>query len=45
MAYRSIHELDFNIHYWRTHTGHEVDFILGDGEIATETRDQQPISY
>lgn len=38
MAYRSYMSLDFDIRYWRTKTGLEVDFILGDGEIAIEVK-------
>lgn len=38
LAYRSYHRLDFPIHFWRTKTGLEVDFILGDGEIAVEIK-------
>jgi predicted AAA+ superfamily ATPase len=38
IAYRSYRELDFNISYWRTKTGLEVDFILGDGEVAIEVK-------
>ncbi|HBR15845.1 MAG TPA: AAA family ATPase [Candidatus Omnitrophica bacterium] len=37
-AYRSYRELDFSIRYWRTKTGLEVDFILGDGEVAVEVK-------
>ncbi|MCX6270797.1 MAG: AAA family ATPase [Bacteroidetes bacterium] len=38
VAFRSYHSLDFQIGYWRTKTGLEVDFILGDGEIAIEVK-------
>lgn len=38
VAYRSYLSLDFEIGYWRTKTGLEVDFILGDGEIAIEVK-------
>ncbi len=38
VAFRSYHNLDFEIGYWRTKTGLEVDFILGDGEIAIEVK-------
>jgi predicted AAA+ superfamily ATPase len=37
-AYDSYHDLDFPIHFWRTKSGLEVDFILGDGEIALEIK-------
>lgn len=38
MAYRGLNSLDFAISFWRTKTGLEVDFILGDGEIAIEVK-------
>ena len=38
VAYRGIQEKDFEISYWRTKTGLEVDFILGRGEIAIEVK-------
>jgi predicted AAA+ superfamily ATPase len=38
IAFRSYLNLDFEIGYWRTKTGLEVDFILGDGEIAIEVK-------
>lgn len=38
IAYRGLNDLDFNLNYWRTQTGHEVDFILGDAEIAIEVK-------
>jgi predicted AAA+ superfamily ATPase len=34
-SYRDIH---YPIRYWRTKSGHEVDFVLGDGEIAIEVK-------
>lgn len=37
-AYRGLHEKDFTIQYWRTKTGLEVDFILGNGEVAIEVK-------
>ncbi len=37
-AYRGINDLNFDIYYWRTKTGLEVDFILGQGEIAMEVK-------
>lgn len=37
-AYRSYSGKDFNIHFWRTKTGLEVDFVLGQGEIAVEVK-------
>ena len=38
IAYRSLMEQDFNIRYWRTKTGLEVDFILGEAQIAIEVK-------
>lgn len=37
-AYRSYRECDFNIGFWRTKTGLEVDFILGEAEVAVEIK-------
>lgn len=38
MAHRSYSGLDYEINFWRTKTGLEVDFILGRGEIAVEAK-------
>ncbi|MCK4469809.1 MAG: DUF4143 domain-containing protein, partial [Desulfobacterales bacterium] len=38
IAYNSYKELDFEINFWRTKSGLEVDFILGNGEIAVEVK-------
>lgn len=38
LAYISYQELDVKIHYWRTASGLEVDFIVGDREIAIEVK-------
>ncbi|MBL7127618.1 MAG: ATP-binding protein [Ignavibacteria bacterium] len=37
-AYRSYKELDYEINYWRTKSGLEVDFVLGNGEVAIEVK-------
>lgn len=37
-AYSSYRGDDFPIRYWRTKTGAEVDFILGEGEVAIEVK-------
>lgn len=42
-AYRGLYEKDFAIQYWRTKTGLEVDFILGDGDVAIEVKIQQKV--
>lgn len=39
MAYRGLNDLDFNVSYWRTHTGLEVDFIISStSTIAIEVK-------
>ena len=38
VAFRSYFNFDFDICYWKTKSGLEVDFILGDGEIAIEVK-------
>ena len=38
VAYRSYKEKDFEINFWRTKTGIEVDFVLGGGEITIEVK-------
>ncbi len=38
MAYKGLNELEFDIHFWRTNSGLEVDFILGDAEVAIEVK-------
>ena len=38
LAHRSYQELDYPINFWRTKTGLEVDFILGNGEVAIEVK-------
>jgi predicted AAA+ superfamily ATPase len=38
LAYLSYHERDEPLCYWRTKSGQEVDFIIGDGEIAIEVK-------
>ncbi len=43
-AYSSYSELGFPIRYWRTKTGYEVDFILGDGEVAVEVKSSNQVS-
>lgn len=37
-AHRSYYELNYEINFWRTKSGLEVDFILGGGEIAIEVK-------
>ena len=38
LAHRSYRELGHGVHFWRTKSGLEVDFVLGDGEVAVEVR-------
>ncbi|MBX9587597.1 MAG: AAA family ATPase [Gammaproteobacteria bacterium] len=38
MAYRGLNNLEFEISFWRVQSGLEVDFILGDGEVAIEVK-------
>lgn len=44
IAYNSYKELDFEINFWRTKSGLEVDFILGGGEVAIEVKGSENIS-
>ena len=37
-AHSSYHELDYEINFWRTKSGLEVDFVLGGGEVAIEVK-------
>jgi len=37
-AYNSYREVGFEINFWRTKSGLEVDFILGGGEVAIEVK-------
>lgn len=38
VAYRSYKGYDFRINFWRTKSGLEVDYIIGDGETAIEIK-------
>ena len=37
-AHASYGELQYDIHFWRTRSGLEVDFSLGAGEVAVEVK-------
>ncbi len=37
-AYKSYRDPELNITYWRTSTGYEVDFILGEKDVALEIK-------
>lgn len=38
ITYKNIHQRKFDITYWRTKTGLEVDFILGNADVAIEVK-------
>lgn len=38
LAHRSYKELNYEVNFWRTKTGLEVDFILGRGQVAVEVK-------
>jgi predicted AAA+ superfamily ATPase len=38
LAHRAYKELDYDLNFWRTKSGLEVDFILGRGEVAIEVK-------
>jgi len=38
LAHRSYRELDYDLNFWRTKSGLEVDYILGRGEVAIEVK-------
>jgi predicted AAA+ superfamily ATPase len=38
LAHRSYRDLQYGIHFWRTKSGLEVDFVLGEGEVAVEVK-------
>lgn len=42
-AYRSYREKEFEIEFWRTKSGLEVDFILGRGAMAIEVKGKRQI--
>lgn len=44
IAYRGLNDLDFPITFWRTTSGLEVDFILGNGDIAIEIKISSNVS-
>ncbi|MCP4898166.1 MAG: ATP-binding protein [bacterium] len=37
-AHSSYNELDYDIRFWRTKAGQEVDFVLAEGEVAIEVK-------
>jgi uncharacterized protein len=38
MAHRSYSEIEYEVNFWRTKSGLEVDFIPGRGEVAVEVK-------
>ena len=42
-AYQAYRNPELDIHFWRTSTGFEVDFILGDMDVAIEVKGSQKI--
>ena len=38
VAYRALHEKSVDIRFWRTRSGLEVDFVLGDAVVAIEVK-------
>jgi predicted AAA+ superfamily ATPase len=38
LAHRSYRDLGYGVHFWRTKSGLEVDFVLGEGEVAVEVK-------
>lgn len=43
MAYKAYKNPELLLHYWRTSTGREVDFILGDMEVAIEIKSSKRV--
>jgi predicted AAA+ superfamily ATPase len=38
VAHRAYRELDYDVNFWRAKSGLEVDFVLGQGEVAIEVK-------
>jgi len=43
-AHSSYRELDYEINFWRTKSGLEVDFVLGSGQVALEVKGSDQVS-
>ncbi|CAO4835248.1 MAG: hypothetical protein CNLJKLNK_01428 [Holosporales bacterium] len=43
-AYKNIREKDYDITYWRTQTGLEIDFIINDGHVIIEAKISDHVS-
>jgi predicted AAA+ superfamily ATPase len=44
LAWRSYREININFSFWRTATGLEVDFIIGDAQVAIEVKGTSSVS-
>ena len=38
LAHRVYRDLNYDVNFWRTKSGLEVDFIIGHGEVAIEVK-------
>lgn len=38
LAHRAYRELEYDVNFWRTKSGLEVDFVLGQGEVGIEVK-------
>jgi len=45
VAHSSYSELNYKINYWRTKSGLEVDFILGDGAVGIEVKGTSYVNH
>ena len=45
LAHRSYRDLDYDVHFWRTKGGFEVDFVLGGGEVAIEVKGTSRVDH
>jgi predicted AAA+ superfamily ATPase len=45
LAHRSYRNLGYDVHFWRTKSGLEVDFILGSGEVAIEVKGTSRVDH
>ena len=45
LAHRAYRELDYDVNFWRTKSGLEVDFILGQGEVAIEVKGTSRVDH
>lgn len=43
VAHASYSELNYGINFWRTKAGYEVDFVLGEGEVAIEVKGKSSV--